>query len=199
MTSPVIWRANDFVRDPLDRLLGEGEAQFCQKTDVSALPSTQSSATARTRASAGSGQRGGRGLLHQTLDSVSMACNFHERNDQPNSFRPNLNGRGRNIWFLSSFPFYIKQEENEIKTVRIKCFCSCVSSIPVGNGTKNPLHHGQMFAIVVRLKQGHTQVEFKEDATNRPDIARLRPAQFYTSAGNISPIKSIVNYLRIPR
>ena len=148
MTSPVIWRANDFVRDPLDRLLGEGEAQFCQKTDVSARPSTQSSATARTRASAGSGQRGGRGLLHQTLDSVSMACNFHERNDQPNSFRPNLNGRGRNIWFLSSFPFYIKQEENEIKTVRIKCFCSCVSSIPVGNGTKNPLHHGE-----VKLKQ----------------------------------------------
>jgi hypothetical protein len=48
-----------------------------------------------------------------------------------------------------------------------------------------------MFAIVVRLKQGHTQVEFKEDTTNRPDIARLRPAQFYTSAGNISPCNQI--------
>ena len=35
-----------------------------------------------------------------------------------------------------------------------------------------------MFAVVVRLEQGDTKIEFKEDATNGPNIARLRPAQF---------------------
>jgi len=38
-----------------------------------------------------------------------------------------------------------------------------------------------MFPVIVGLEEGHAQVEFKEDAANRPDIARLRPAQFYSS------------------
>ena len=38
-----------------------------------------------------------------------------------------------------------------------------------------------MFAIVVRLKEGHAQVKFEEDAADGPDVARLRPTQFYST------------------
>jgi hypothetical protein len=34
-----------------------------------------------------------------------------------------------------------------------------------------------MLSIVVRLEERNAQIELKHDATNRPDIARLRPAQ----------------------
>ena len=35
-----------------------------------------------------------------------------------------------------------------------------------------------MFAVVVRLEQGDTEIELKEDATDGPNVAWLRPAQF---------------------
>lgn len=72
-------------------------------------------------------------------------------------------------------------KSSKVSTSRwiIKCWI-----IPVGDGTENALHHGQMFPIIVGLKEGHAQVKFKEDAANRPDIARLRPSQFYTSGNN---------------
>lgn len=180
MTSSVIWRANDCVHGPLGRLLGEGEARSCRRTDVWGLPSTRSAATARTRASAGSSQRGGRGPLHPTLDSVSAACSFPGRSDRPNSFRPSPTGRGRNTWSWSSFPFCIKRQTN-FKSRKVSTRSRI---IPVGDGAENALHHGQMFPIIVGLKEGHAQVKFKEDAANRPDIARLRPAQFYSSSSN---------------
>lgn len=66
-----------------------------------------------------------------------------------------------------------------------------ISSVPVWNGTKNSLHHGQMFAIIVGLKESDAQVEFKKDASNRPDIARLRPTQFYAGS---EKQKHVVNY-----
>lgn len=54
---------------------------------------------------------------------------------------------------------------------------------PVRNGPEDPLHHGKMLPIIVSLKQRHAQVELKQYATNRPDIARLRPAQFCVNQG----------------
>uniref|UniRef100_A0A8W7PAS2 Uncharacterized protein n=1 Tax=Anopheles coluzzii TaxID=1518534 RepID=A0A8W7PAS2_ANOCL len=39
------------------------------------------------------------------------------------------------------------------------------------------LHHGEVFPVVVRLEQRDTQVQFVDDATDRPHVARLRPAQ----------------------
>lgn len=54
------------------------------------------------------------------------------------------------------------------------------NAVPVGNGAENPLHHGQVFPVVVRLKECHAQVKFKEDASNRPHVTRLRPAQLFS-------------------
>ena len=47
----------------------------------------------------------------------------------------------------------------------------------VGKWAQYRLHHGQMFAIVVRLKKGHTLEELVDDAAEGPDVARLRPAE----------------------
>lgn len=50
--------------------------------------------------------------------------------------------------------------------------------LPVRNGSENALHHGQVLAVVVRLEQRHPQVQLEQDAADRPDVARLRPAEF---------------------
>ena len=39
------------------------------------------------------------------------------------------------------------------------------------------LHHGQMFAIVVSLKERHALKKLVNDAAERPDVTRLRPTQ----------------------
>uniref|UniRef100_A0A182IQR0 Uncharacterized protein n=1 Tax=Anopheles atroparvus TaxID=41427 RepID=A0A182IQR0_ANOAO len=48
---------------------------------------------------------------------------------------------------------------------------------PVRDGPQNALHHGEMLAVVVRLEQRDAEVQLVHDAPDRPDIARLRPAQ----------------------
>ena len=50
--------------------------------------------------------------------------------------------------------------------------------------TQNSVHHSQMFAIVVRLKQRHTLEEFVNDAAERPNVARLTPTQLEDDFGS---------------
>ena len=39
-----------------------------------------------------------------------------------------------------------------------------------------PLHHGQVFPVLVGLEESVAECNFKDDATNGPDITGLRPA-----------------------
>ena len=51
--------------------------------------------------------------------------------------------------------------------------------IPVGYRAENALHHGQVFSIVVSLEESHAEIQFEEDAADRPDVTRLRPTQLF--------------------
>lgn len=51
--------------------------------------------------------------------------------------------------------------------------------IPVGDRAENALHHGQVFSIVVSLEESHAEIQFEEDAADRPDVTRLRPTQLF--------------------
>jgi hypothetical protein len=45
------------------------------------------------------------------------------------------------------------------------------------NGAEDTLHHGQVFQVVVCLEERVSSVQFKDDAANAPDVARLSPTQ----------------------
>lgn len=51
------------------------------------------------------------------------------------------------------------------------------------NRSQDALHHRQMLSIVVSLEECDSQVQFKHDASYRPDIAWLRPAKFENHLG----------------
>ena len=55
-----------------------------------------------------------------------------------------------------------------------------------GHAAQNPLHHGQMLLVVVRLEERHSRVQLEENAADRPDIARLRPAELCKYSGSVS-------------
>jgi len=42
---------------------------------------------------------------------------------------------------------------------------------------ENAFHHGQVHAVRVRLEQMEAGIELKEDAADRPNVARLLPSQ----------------------
>lgn len=47
------------------------------------------------------------------------------------------------------------------------------TSHPVRNLAEDALHHGEVFAIVVRLEQSDAQVQFEHNAADRPHVTRL--------------------------
>lgn len=55
--------------------------------------------------------------------------------------------------------------------------CSSKLLLPVGNGPEDPLHHGEVLAVIVRLEQRDAEEQLEHDAAHRPHVARLRPAQ----------------------
>lgn len=50
---------------------------------------------------------------------------------------------------------------------------------PVRDRPKDPLHHGQVFSVVVGLEECDAQVQLEHDASNGPDVTRLRPTQLW--------------------
>jgi len=42
---------------------------------------------------------------------------------------------------------------------------------------QNPLHHSEVFSVVVGLEQGDTESELEDDAADTPDVAGLAPAE----------------------
>lgn len=65
------------------------------------------------------------------------------------------------------------------------------SSLPVGDGAQDPLHHGQVLPVVVRLEQGGAVVQLKHDAADGPHVTRLGPTQFWNMHNNL--IKQLNN------
>lgn len=45
----------------------------------------------------------------------------------------------------------------------------------VWNRPQDPLHHGQVFPVIVCLEQGDAQVQLEHDTPNGPHVAWLRP------------------------
>lgn len=60
----------------------------------------------------------------------------------------------------------------------IKIFCLCAFGHSVRDIAENALHHGQMLAVLVSLEESDAHVQLEENTANRPNIARLIPAQF---------------------
>lgn len=50
------------------------------------------------------------------------------------------------------------------------------SELPVGNGAEYALHHGKVFAVVVRLEERDSEVQLEHYAPDGPHVARLRPS-----------------------
>ncbi len=48
----------------------------------------------------------------------------------------------------------------------------------IGQRSENAFHHREMLAIVVCLKERDTEVQFEQNATDRPYVTWLSPAQF---------------------
>jgi len=48
-----------------------------------------------------------------------------------------------------------------------------------GDAAENPLHHGEVFGILVRLEEGDAERQLEDDAPDGPDVAGLRPAQLH--------------------
>ena len=44
--------------------------------------------------------------------------------------------------------------------------------------SNDPLHHRQVFSIVVRLKHADSHVPLKDNTSHRPNVAWMRPAKF---------------------
>lgn len=53
------------------------------------------------------------------------------------------------------------------------------SWLPIGDGSQDPLHHGEVLPIVMCLEEGGAVVQLKHDAANRPHVARLGPTQLW--------------------
>ena len=49
-----------------------------------------------------------------------------------------------------------------------------------GEGTENPLHHGQVLPVIVGLKHSDAHVILEHYAPDRPHVARLTPTQLCT-------------------
>jgi len=54
---------------------------------------------------------------------------------------------------------------------------------PPGNGARDALHHGKMFAVVVGLEQGAAHGDLEDDAAGGPDVAGLGPADLHDDLG----------------
>ena len=50
-------------------------------------------------------------------------------------------------------------------------------SHPGWYSAQDPLHHGQVFPVLVGLEESVAECNFEDDAANGPDITGLRPAQ----------------------
>lgn len=50
-------------------------------------------------------------------------------------------------------------------------------------GIDNSLHHGQMLEIIVRLEEGVAGEELNQDASNAPDVTRVRPPESENDLG----------------
>ena len=53
---------------------------------------------------------------------------------------------------------------------------SRIGCSPVRHRSQDPLHHRQVFPVVVSLEQRQAQVELEQDAADTPHITGLRPA-----------------------
>lgn len=66
--------------------------------------------------------------------------------------------------------------QNALQTLQ-KCLLGSLSH-SVWYATQNPLHHGQVLAVVMRLEERYAHVELEHYAPNRPDVAWLSPSEF---------------------
>lgn len=48
--------------------------------------------------------------------------------------------------------------------------------VPVGYGSEDALHHGEVLAVVVRLEQRDAEVQLEHYAADGPHVAGLRPS-----------------------
>jgi hypothetical protein len=147
----------------------DGAPRSCRRTDATSPPSTLSSATVRTLTFCRPSRRVDCGRIRRFACISLTVCSCRGRTDPPNSSRPTPACPCRNTSFLFSSPFWKE-------TRSIVCTGVVQSHSPDWNFSENALHHRQMFPVVVRLEKGYAQVQFEQDATDGPHVARLRPS-----------------------
>ena len=64
---------------------------------------------------------------------------------------------------------------------------------PVRDGPEDPLHHGQVFPVIMGLEECDAKVQLKHDASDGPHVTRLRPTQLWKTNTTVLNILIMFN------
>jgi len=125
--------------------------------------------TARTPASSWSDWRAHSGPRCRSAGTGTTACSDHGRSDPHWTSHPNLTYHDRStlFWFCyKEYDCYTLNDFGEGNCAFGNKSMSCIV-LPchaIWYLSQDSLHHGQVFAIVVRLEERDSQIQFEQDA-----------------------------------